>query len=140
MESVSAPVQNHGVMMSFRNYSQHYSFDRRSIRNADTEVHETQLWREWKVEKFVFEGEDKRFREPLIFRWMFSQEDSLCEIIGTKPYQDIMVYGDSLECAVRTLEQEILPYLWKNYANENDVRLSYHARLLKEDLLRRILF
>ncbi len=96
------------------------------------------LYREMTVTSFVSGGSRKQLLNPLIFLWTLNPETRLYEIKGDGPYQDILVYGDSMTQAIAILEQEILPCLWEDYANEDDERLSRRARQLKVDLLARV--
>ncbi len=99
---------------------------------------EAPSYQEISVTSFVSGDGRKRLLDPLIFLWTLNPETRLYEIKGNGPYQDILVYGDSMTHVIAILEQEILPCLWEDYANEDDERLSCRARQLKVDLLTRV--
>ena len=96
------------------------------------------LQREMRVFSFLAGNVRKELHDPLVLFWTFNPESRLVEIKGEGPYEDVMVHGDTLDRAVETLEREVIPCLWEDYANEDDARLSRRARALKADFLSRV--
>lgn len=127
--TVTAPMGSMGDHSSLPLPSVHVVFLRKF---------EVPLYREMKVTSFVSGNVRKQLLNPLTFLWTLNPETRLYEIRGNGPYRDILVYGDSMTHAIEILEQEILPCLWEDYANEDDERLSRRAQQLKVDLLSRV--
>ena len=139
MLSISGPsALSSTVTVPMEGLEDHSSLPSPSVCEVVLRELEAPLYREMKVSSFMSGNDRKELLDPLIFLWTFSPETRLYEIKGNGPYQDILVYGDSLDRAAAILEQEVLPCLWEDYANEDDARLSRRARLLKLDLLSRI--
>ena len=91
------------------------------------------------ISSFVSENRKYYIYPPLKFLWNSNPETKMFEINGEKPYQDILVYGETIEVAVGVLETEILPILWEEYVNGDDIKLSPNAQKMKIDLEMRVL-
>ena len=57
---------------------------------------------------------------------------------GTPPYEDILVYGETIKEAWDVLDKEILPILWEEYVNGDDIKMSHKAKAIKFDLEARV--
>ncbi len=70
--------------------------------------------------------EDRRrvLREPLTFRCTINRDTDYYEIRGEDRYQDIIAYGETFKQASPTLEQDIPPFICKNYASGDNARLT----------------
>ena len=90
------------------------------------------------ISSFVSGDMEYHIYPPLKFLWSSDPETKMFEINGEKPYQDILVYGETIEIATRVLEKEILPILWEEHVNGDDVKLSPNAQKIKDDLIMRV--
>ena len=90
------------------------------------------------ISSFVSENRKYHIYPPLKFLWNSDSETKMFEVSGEEPYQDILVYGETIEAAVGVLETEILPILWEEYVNGDDVKLSPNAKKMKIDLKKRV--
>ncbi len=140
LENLTAtkPLENLTATKPLENMDNPSSMLSRLVHETVFTALEDPVYQEMKIFSFVFENDKKDLLNPLIFLWTFNPQTDLYEIKGEGPYQDILVYGDSWDRAAVILEQEVLPCLWEDYANEDDARLSRRARLLKADFLSRI--
>lgn len=90
------------------------------------------------ISSFVSENRKYHIYPPLKFLWNSDPETKMFEINGEKPYQDILVYGETIEVAMGVLEEEILPILWEEHVNGDDIKLSPNAQKIKDDLIVRV--
>ena len=90
------------------------------------------------ISSFVSENRKYHIYPPLKFLWNSDSETKMFEVSGEEPYQDILVYGETIEVAVGLLETEILPILWEEYVNGDDVKLSPNAKKMKIHLEMRV--
>ena len=56
---------------------------------------------------------------------------------GEDLYASVFVHAPDITTAIDELRTDVLPFLWRQYALEDDARLSHGARELKADLRRR---
>lgn len=90
------------------------------------------------ISSFVSENKKYHIYPPLKFLWNSDSETKMFEVSGVEPYQDILVYGETIEVATGLLEKEILPILWEEHVNGDDVKLSPNAQKIKDDLIMRV--
>ena len=74
---------------------------------------------------------------PLEFNAQFDRDVSLWEVDGVDLYASVLLSENTIVEIYEELLEEILPYLWRVYALNDDINLSREARNLKRDLLRR---
>ncbi len=103
-----------------------------------TTVYSNLVPREIFVASFVSENKKYHIDPPLKFLWDSDPETKIFEINGEKPYQDILVYGETIEVAMDVLQTEILPILWEEYVNGEETKLSPNAQKMKIDLKMRV--
>ena len=60
----------------------------------------------------------------LQFRCDLNPETKIFEMSGYEPYENILVYGETINETRDVLEKEILPILWEEYVNGNAIKLS----------------
>ena len=90
------------------------------------------------IKKFWIEKHYCNVTPPLRFLYEFDCDSDLIYVYGTGIYDDILAYGETFIDARNMLENEIIPFLWAEYVQEDDSFLSEKARMIKEDLEGRI--
>lgn len=90
------------------------------------------------VDSFVWEDQQYSISPPLIFKRKFNEETRLVEVLGEGVYEDLFLYGETLNDALQILREEILPDLWADYISENPPRLSERAEKMTFDLGNRV--
>ena len=90
------------------------------------------------VDSFVSMNRRHRISPALVFRCEFDSTTSMFEMNGAPPYEDILVYGETIKEAWDVLDKEILPILWEEYVNGDDIKLSPKAKEIKLDLETRV--
>ena len=90
-----------------------------------------------RVDAFKFDKKLINLNPPLEFSACFNREVSLWELEGVDLYASVLLSANSIVKIYQELVEEILPFLWRVYALNDDVNLSREARSLKLDLLRR---
>ena len=90
------------------------------------------------VDSFTNDGVDFTIDPAIIFSWLRNNETSLLEISGSDVYEDILVYGESLNQAMEILCEGILPMLWRDCVSDNDENLTVRAEKMVVDLRSRV--
>ena len=90
-----------------------------------------------RVDAFKFDKKLINLNPPLKFSARFNREVSFWELEGVDLYASVLLSANSIVEIYQELVEEILPFLWRVYALNDDVNLSREARSLKLDLLRR---
>ena len=90
-----------------------------------------------KADAFKFDKKLINLNPPLEFSARFNREVSLWELEGVDLYASVLLSANSIVEIYEELVEEILPFLWRVYALNDDVNLSHEAKSLKFDLLRR---
>lgn len=90
-----------------------------------------------KIDAFRFNNTWISLEPPLEFIARFNHEVSLWEVDGEDLYASVLVSANTILEMHEELREEMLPYLWRVYALDDDINLSREARNLKNDLLRR---
>ena len=91
-----------------------------------------------KVHDFFFDTESVHFDPALEFDCV--EHDDSCEIYGNDLYGSVYVHACDKEKAVIELHEDVMPFLWRQYAIEDDMFLSLNAKKLKNDLLSKVKF
>lgn len=90
------------------------------------------------ISSFVSENREYQIDPPIKFESTFDPATQMFEITGETPYQNILVYGKTVNEASDILRTEIIPLMWEKYVNDNDSKLSANARKIKNDLENRV--
>ena len=90
------------------------------------------------VNRFSFNGESVRLNPPLEFSVVLNHRDGTWELHGNNLYASVFVSASDIAGAIDELRTDVLPFLWRQYALEDDARLSPDAKQLKADLRRRV--
>ena len=89
------------------------------------------------IDWFPFDGGIVRLAPPLTFPIAQTPQDDAWEVYGEGLYASVFVNAPSLTIAIDELRGDVLPFLWRQYALEDDSHLSQGARELKSDIRRR---
>ena len=87
---------------------------------------------------FQIEEHNYNINPPLRFLCEFDRESGLFQVYGVGLYEDILAYGETVDDARDMLENEIVPFLWKECVREDELMLSQRVMLIKADLGGRI--
>lgn len=89
------------------------------------------------IDSFFVDSLSYTISPPIKFQCSIDVETNFVEMVGDRPYDNIMVYGETVDEARDVLEKEIFPILWGD-VNGKDVKLSAKAKKIKVDLKRRV--
>ncbi len=89
------------------------------------------------IDTFVWEGERVPLVPPLDFSCDHDEETKLYELTGVAPYDDILLYGESIGETICILEEEVLPMFWEDGMDE-DANLSSKMQRIVRDLKGRV--
>ena len=90
------------------------------------------------VASFLFDTGVLRLSPALTFSCDLDRDTMLFELTGVSPYDDVLVYGETVKEAVSVLREEILPILWQDCVSDETVKLSQRAQEMKRDLEQRV--
>ena len=90
------------------------------------------------VDSFLFDTGVLRLSPALTFSCDLDRDTMLFELTGESPYDDVLVYGETVKEAVSVLREEILPILWQDCVSDETVKLSQRAQEMKRDLEKRV--
>ena len=90
------------------------------------------------VDSFLFDTGILRLSPALTFSCDIDRNAMLFELTGASPYDDVLVYGETVKEAGSVLREEILPILWRDCVSDETVKLSQRAQEMKRDLEQRV--
>ena len=90
------------------------------------------------IQDFPLGDESIQLDPPLMLPILQNPQDSTWEACGEDLYASVFVSAPDVASAIDELRTDVLPFLWRQYALEDDASLSQRARELKADLLRRV--
>ena len=89
------------------------------------------------VAEFSLDGTLFRASDSILFECSYNASIAAYELVGWPPYESVYFVDTQRQRLEELLRDEILPFLWQEYVEEDEGKLAEDALELRADLLRR---